>query len=381
MRSSRSSNSTKMKLFSNISRIITGLVFIFSGFVKGVDPLGTVFQMKDYFAAFGIPWAGTLALPLTLILVTLEFSIGVSLFFNLWIKGTAWALLPLMIYFTILTLFNYLYNLVPECGCFGDAVRMTNLETFLKNIVLMVLVIPIFLYRKKFRGLFHAKGNTLLLVIFAAGFAGMSVYAVRHLPLIDFMDWKVGNNVVKREPATPVKFYVTYKNKATGETKEFLTPNYPWNDSVWMSQWTFVSQRTDEPEKSHTLVLRIEDENGNDMTPVIIGNPDLQFILVAWDLDQVRRDNLTRILLLAKKAANDGFSFICVTNLYGTEVRSFKMSNGALFDFYTADDVVLKTMVRSNPGLILLRNGVVLKKWHYNDFPEYGEILREFGGK
>ena len=231
-----------MKAFKIFSRIFVGLVFIFSGIVKGVDPMGFVFQIQDYFIAFGTPWANQFALFFSISQCTLEFVIGISLVFNLWIKGTAWVLLPMMIFYTFLTFFNYVYNLVPECGCFGDAVKMTNFQTFMKNIILMVFVIPVFVNRNRYKGLFHINGNTLFLTLFAVAFTAMSIYSYRHLPLKDFMDWKVGNKVNQKTVAAPVKFYVTYKNKKTGEKKEFLTPNYPWNDSVWMSQWAFVGQ-------------------------------------------------------------------------------------------------------------------------------------------
>jgi hypothetical protein len=307
--------------------------------------------------------------------------IGISLVFNLWIKGTAWVLLPMMIFYTFLTFFNYNYNLVPECGCFGDAVRMTNFQTFMKNIILMVFVIPIFMNRNNYKGLFHVNGNTLFLTLFAIAFTAMSIYSYRHLPLKDFMGWKVGNRINVKAPSTPVKFYVTYKNKKTGEKKEFLTPNYPWNDSVWMSQWAFVGQRADDQNQGTAMNLRAEDRAGNDITPSIINNPDLQFILVSYDLSSACIDGFHKILPFAKKAANDNYSFVCITNAFGPDVKKFRMANGTLFDFYSADDVVLKTMVRSNPGLILIKNGVVLKKWHYNDFPDYDAVKKQFAGK
>ena len=370
-----------MKSFRTISRIIVGLVFIFSGFVKGVDPMGFVFQIQDYFVAFGTPWANNFALFLSISQSALEFVIGISLLFNLWIKGSAWVLLPMMIFYTFLTFFNYIYNLVPECGCFGDAVKMTNFQTFMKNIVLMVFVIPVFMNRKKYRGLFHMNGNTLILLAFTGAFTAMSLYSYRHLPIIDFMNWKVGNRINEKAPATAVKFYVTYKNKKTGEKKEFLTPNYPWNDSVWMSQWAFVGQRADDQNKGQALTLRVEDEGGNDMTRSILDNPDLQFILVAYNLSETNIDAFHRILPFAKKAANEGYSFICITNSFGAEMKKFRMDNGTMFDYYSADDVVLKTMVRSNPGLVLIKNGIVLKKWSYFDFPDYESVKKEFAGK
>jgi len=369
-----------MKILRNSFRILVGMVFIFSGFVKGVDPLGLAFRIEDYFVAFGIPWASRFSLELSIIFIMLEFTLGISLLLNLWIRKTAWLLLLIMTYFTVLTFLDAIWNLVPDCGCFGEAIKLTNMQTFIKNIILMGFVVPIFIWRKKYRSALPVTMDILIVCLTAILFSWMSLHAARHLPLIDFMAWKKGNKV-NRTSALPVKFYVTYKNKKTGEKKEFLTPNYPWNDSVWMSQWTFLGQRADDLNQGTALNLRAEDEAGNDVTPSVINNPDLQFILVSYDLSSANKDAFRKILLFAKKALNDNYSFVCITNAFGPDVKKFRMANGTLFDFYSADDVVLKTMIRSNPGLILIKNGVVLKKWHYNDFPDYEAVKKQFAGK
>jgi uncharacterized membrane protein YphA (DoxX/SURF4 family) len=341
-----------------------------------MDPLGFVYRMDDYFLVFGMGWAIPFALYLTIFLCTLEFILGISLLFNLWIRVSAWPLLLLMIYFTILTFFDAVLNLVPDCGCFGDAIKLTNVQTFLKNIVLMAMIIPIFITRKKFRGLFHAKVELLVLFIFAFVFAGMSVFSYRHLPLIDFMAWKVGNKVNKKS-TDPVKFFLTFKNVKSGEVKEYISTNYPWNDSIWNSEWEFVSQRVIDQDANQAMVLLIEDEEGNDITGNIIDNPDFQFILVAYDLTATNRKAFSEILPFYKKAETDRLSFICLTSTNFSEIRKFRIANGIPFSFYTADDVVLRTMIRSNPGLILLRGGKVLGKWHYNDFPSYTEVMQK----
>jgi uncharacterized membrane protein YphA (DoxX/SURF4 family) len=366
----------KMKVFRNVSRILIGLVFIFSGFVKGVDPLGTVYRMDDYFLAFGMPWAVPFSLYLSIFLCALEFIVGISMLFNLWIKVTAWFLLGMMLYFTCLTFFDAFYNLVPDCGCFGDAVKLTNMQTFLKNIVLMIFVIPVFAGRKKFSNWAPVWAQKVFLLFFMFSFTGLSVYSYRHLPLIDFMGWKVGNRI--NVPSVPLKFYVTYTNKTTGEEKEYLSPDYPWNDSVWMSQWVFKSQRAVDPAKGLELSLRVEDEKGNDVSASIVDNPDLQFILVAWDLEKTDTAAFHRILPFYKKATFDGYSFVCLTSTLQGDIKKFRMANGTAFSFYNADDVALKTMVRSNPGLILIRNGMVLAKWPFRNFPSYESVMVKF---
>ncbi len=365
-----------MKILRTIFRILVGLVFIFSGFVKGIDPLGTVYKMDDYFIAFNLPWFMSFSLVLTIFLCTLEFLLGISLLFNLWIRKTVWLLLPMMMFFTILTFFDAVYNIVPDCGCFGDALKITNVQTFIKNLVLMALILPIFAWRKKFRSLLPQWGDVVLLLITLVGFASMSVGCYRHLPLIDFMGWKVGNKVSKTEPL-PVTFYVTYKNKHTGAEKEYVSPNYPWNDSTWLSEWIFKSQRVVDP-NSQGLILRIEDQYGGDFTANVLNNPDYQFILVAYDLTKTNVEGFHKILPLFKKAYADGYSFVCLTNSLPAVIKKFRMANGASFDFYNSDDVVLKTMVRSSPGLILIKNGIVIAKWGFRDFPYYDEVKKKY---
>ena len=216
----------------------------------------------------------------------------------------------------------------------------------------------------------------MVLLFFIFAFTGMSVYSYRHLPPVDFLAWKVGNQVNKKS-TEPVKFYLTFKNNKTGETKEYLSPNYPWNDSVWMAEWKFIGQRVNDPDADDAMVLRVEDENGIDVTENIIDNPDFQFILVAYDLNETNKEAFLTILPFYKKAEADGYSFVCLTSATLPEIRKFRVENGTAFSFYTADDVVLKTMIRSNPGLILLKNGKVIGKWHYHDFPDYEEFKKE----
>ncbi|MDP1622773.1 MAG: DoxX family protein [Bacteroidales bacterium] len=366
-----------MKILRNIFRILVGLVFVYSGFVKGIDPLGTVYRMDDYFVAFNIPFFIPFSLYLTIFLCTLEFLLGISLVFNLWIRKTVWVILPLMIFFTILTFFDAFFNLVPDCGCFGDALKITNMQTFIKNIVLIALILPIFAWRMKFRSLLSSRSDLVVLLITAIVFSTLSIHCYRHLPLIDFMSWKVGKKVNETE-SLPVTFYVTYKNRLTGEKKEYVSPNYPWNDSVWLSNWIFTSQRVVDPNLSQGTVLRIEDQHGADYTSGVLDNPDYHFIFVAYDLEKTNLEGFHKILPLYKKAMFDGYSFICLTNSLPDVIKKFRMDNGTAFDYYNSDDVALKTMVRSSPGLILMKDGVVLAKWGFRDFPTYDQVSEEY---
>jgi len=365
-----------MKRVRTLFRILVGIVFIFSGFVKGIDPLGTVYRMQDYFLAFGTTWANDFALPLTIFLCILEFILGISLLFNLWIRMSAWVLLPMMTSFTILTFFDAFYNLVPDCGCFGDAIKMNNTETFIKNVVLMALVIPIFIWRKRYKSLLNPTGDLLVLGMATILFTGLSFYCLWHLPVIDFREWRKGAQV-NQASELPIRFFVTYKNRHTGETGEFLAPDYPWNDSTWLSDWIFVSQRVEDPNQDN-LALMIEDSLENDLARTFLDIPDYHFFVVVYNLDAADREALVRLQPLYQAVSEAGYSFIGLTGTLPEKVAAFQGETGVSIPFYSSDDVVLKSMIRSNPGLILLKDGVVIEKWHYHDFPDWQEVKKKY---
>lgn len=364
-----------MKYIRNFSRLLVGLVFIFSGFVKGVDPLGTAYRLEDYFIAYGAEWAIPYALFLSISLCSLEFVLGISLIFNAWIKHTAWLLFPLMIFFTLLTLVDALWEPVPDCGCFGDAIKLTNWETFYKNLVLIFFTAIIFFGRRKFRPP-QARGyGFLVILLFTLAFVWFSKYNYNHLPMLDFREWKVGNDM-DPEGGGEAKVYLLFRNTTTGEEAEYLSPDYPWQDSVWMAEWEFVDQRVDDSEVIRTHELIIEDTLGDDYTDAFINNPDYQLIVVAENLHKADRESFAAINALHREASRDGVSMIVITSSLPEVVKAFRAEAGVdgQLDFFFGDDTVLKSMVRANPGLILMKDGVVLGKWHYNDFPAYDEL-------
>ncbi len=359
----------------NFSRLLVGLVFIFSGLVKGVDPLGTAYRIEDYFIAYGIPWAIPFTLFLSIFLCTLEFTIGVSMLFNAWVKRISWLLFPLMIFFTLLTLVDAIWEPVPDCGCFGDAIKLSNWETFYKNIVLILLAAIVFFQRNKFKPPKAMAYGFSVLAIAVIGFIWFSVYNLNHLPMKDFREWKVGNDMDPEGLGEP-DVYLLYRNIESGEEKEYLSPDYPWNDSVWMAEWEFVDQRIDDSGvlRAHNLV--IEDSLGNVYTDDFIANPDYQFLVIAYDLLNTDKDAFEMINAFYREVDHAGFSMIVITSSLPGDVREFvqKEKLDQHLEFYFADDIVLKTMVRANPGIMLMKDGVVVAKWHHNDLPAFDEI-------
>lgn len=361
-----------------VSRILLGLLFIYSGFVKAVDPIGTNYKIIDYFIAYGTEWASPIALYLSIFLNAFEFVVGgFLLLLSVKIRTVSWLVLLMMIFFTLTTVFDAVYNPVPDCGCFGEALILTNWQTFYKNLVINVLVVIVFFNRHSFKKAFTSKGEWAIIGVAVVLVVYFQVYNYNHLPMVDFRAWKVGNKMINENPE-PMKYYLTYQNKETGERKEFLSPNYPYDDSVWMSKWEFVSQRIEDPNpKLHNLAIL--DDYGADVTSQFIENPDFQFLLIAYDLSKVKSKNFDKINEFYNKCDDLGISFIVLTSSTPEEVQQFKKRvNAADFEFYFSDDTELESIVRANPGLVLLKDAVVLGKWHHNDFPDFQEFLDRY---
>ncbi|MCD4664201.1 MAG: hypothetical protein K8R68_02950, partial [Bacteroidales bacterium] len=201
---------------------------------------------------------------------------------------------------------------------------------------------------------------------------GFEIYNIRHLPVMDFREWKEGNKMVNANPL-PLEYYLTYRNIETGKEKEYLSPDYPYNDSVWMSKREFIRQRiVDSNPQIHDL--KIDNEIGDDITPLIIENPDYQFILVSYDLSKADLKRINEIRGFINICNDKGIFFVVLTSSVPDEAEMFIKDFKLDADIYFADDIVLMAMIRSNPGLILLKDAVVLKKWHYNDFPAFEEL-------
>ncbi len=362
-----------MKKLAIFSRIFVGLVFIFSGFVKGIDPMGTAYKLEDYFVAYQMTWLMDAALILSILLCVFEFALGVLLVLNVKIKLTSWLVFITMIFFTILTFYDALENPVPDCGCFGEAIILTNWETFYKNLVLMFFTIVLFMYRKSFVNIYTLAGEWIIIVFVSGLFAGFSYYNYSHLPLIDFRSWKVGNRLVPENPK-PLEFYITYRNKETGEKKEYLSQNIPWKDSLWVAKWEYVSTREHDPNEIKATAVAFTDLNGNNVTDVFIRNPEYQFLLMAYDLEKAGDKKMQEILELYNKAEDASISFACITSSSQELIRDYLEKYELPYEFYFADDTSLEMIIRSNPGLVLLKNSVIIGKWHYNDFPAYDDI-------
>lgn len=369
-----------MRLVKNLCRIIVGIVFIYSGFVKGIDPLGSDYKFTDYFNAFGMGWMNATTLFFSFALSLTEFLIGIALLFNLWVSRMAWGSLLFMAFFTPLTLVLALTNPVSDCGCFGDAMILTNWQTFWKNIILLLLAIMIFMYRKEYKSSLPLVGQFSFLALAGAGMLCLSVYCYRHLPVLDFRPYAVGKNITEGmrlpEGAEPDQYEVTlkYKNKQTGEVQSFTEENYPWQDTL---NWEYESSSERLVKKGYITPIHdlvIEHPTLGNITEEILEDDNHTILAVAYNLTQSDVQYQPAINRLAEYAQEKGIRFYGLTSSSERDIETYKKRYHVPYEFCTADEIQLKTMIRSNPGVIILREGTILDKWAGKDVPDVKEL-------
>jgi len=362
-----------MKHIVTISRYLLATVFIFSGFVKGIDPLGSAYKFHDYFVAFHLNFLEPLSLAFSFILCAAEFLIGLTLLFGVKLRLAAWGAFLFMLLFTPLTLILAIFNPVSDCGCFGDAVHLSNWQTFYKNIVFFAAAVVLLVYRKTLPLTFAKwKELALLAVLIIMSFMP-SIYGYRHLPAYDFRPYHVGvnihNDMIVPDGAPSDEYKTKLYYQKNGEVKEFDESDYPWNDSTW----TFVDSKSTLVKKGYTppitnFSLRtLEDE---DVTEKFVNSSGYSFLVVSSRLDRTEVDAFKKLSELYYKANEKGYVFICATSTSREQIQDFVGKNSIPFPFVIADEVTLKTIVRANPGLLLLYNGTIIGKWHWRDLPD-----------
>jgi len=301
-----------LKLVIVFFRIVIGAVFIFSGFVKGIDLQGSAIKFDDYFVAFGIDFLIPVSLPLAIFLVSTEFIIGISLLFGYRTYWGTWGVLIFMSAFTPLTLILALFNPVSDCGCFGDAIVLTNWQTFWKNVVLMIMVLVIFYHKKKFKPAYPAITDWSILIVIFFLFIGFSLYNYRHLPMIDFRPYNTGTNIPEKmyiPEDAPVDEYETILiYEKDGIKKEFDLENYPWQDSTW----SFVEQKS--------ILIK-----------------EYSFILVSADLAKADKEALQKLDTLSLYCNQTGIKFYSLSSSIYSEIEQIKTSQQLSLDFQTRD--------------------------------------------
>lgn len=362
-----------MKTIAIIARVLLGATFIYSGFVKGIDPWGSTYKFVDYLSAFKMSWMESAAFALAMLQNVVELVIGVALVLGLRMKETGWGVLLFMGFYTPLTFILALTNPVSDCGCFGDALILTNWETFYKNLVLMALAVVVFVYRKKYTPAYSPVNEWLWVTLIVILAAGISVLCYRHLPWIDFRPYHIGADIPQGmtipEGMPADEYHSTVFMEKNGVIKEFSVNESPWDDSTWVYRDT----KTVLVKKGYTPPIHdfsIVDADRSDITSDVLTDEGYTFLLVAHRLSKSSWHGLDQASEIADFCHKHGYRFYCLTASPQSEIESLKTQLGLKYEFCFTDEITLKTIIRANPGLVLLQKGVVIGKWHYNDMPD-----------
>lgn len=356
-----------------IGRIVFGAVFIFSGFVKAIDPLGFTYKIEDYLRTFGgfFESLAEYAFPLAIALSTLELLIGLNMIFKIHLSLTRILALVFMLVMTPLTLYIAIKNPVTDCGCFGDALIISNWATFFKNLVLISFVILMLVYHTKFHAFLAPKIQHIAVLIFIIIGISLSVYSYRHLPMIDFLPYKTGVNIPKAmeipDNAAKDEYTTTFIYEKDGEQKEFTLENYPKNDSSWV----FVDQKSVLISKGFKAPIHdfsIVNDQFDDITEQVLSFPGKTYLLILYDVDDASVEGAKKAEKVYQKALKDGEKFYALTASSNEDVKKFVQKTGVTYPFWKTDPTALKSIVRANPGLVLIQKGTVLGKWNWRDF-------------
>jgi uncharacterized membrane protein YphA (DoxX/SURF4 family) len=375
-----------MKTTVQISRFFVSFLFIISGIIKANDPLGFSYKLKEYFEVFEMPFFVGIALPLAMVVCIFEIIVGVLLLIGSYVKLNTWLLLFMIMFFTWLTGYSALYNKVTDCGCFGDAIKLTPWQSFTKDLILLAFILVVFIGQKNIKPVFKSKAISSLF-IFTSLFAStaFAVLAYMLLPFKDFLPYKVGNDIEKimAVPKGQLKddVYETrlrYRNLKTNEVKDFTMSNYPWQDTLNWKWDTTISVLVKPGYKSPIHGFKIYDSQKAELTDLFFMKDDYQLVIV--------QNELTKTLRFAQPALNKlaedwmtkaGKRIWAFTSTPPEEAEAYRHEVAAPYEYFNMDGIELKTMIRSNPGVILFKKGVVIKKWSGFQVPTFETVKKQ----
>lgn len=363
----------------NIARFILGACFVFSGFVKAVDPLGSAYKFADYFEAFNWSFLSELTLLLAVCLAAAEFFLGTALLLGIWKKSISLLSLFLMLFMTPFTLYLAIKNPVSDCGCFGDALILSNWVTFYKNIILLSLAVPVYLWHDWFYTFFGQRTSRfsaywcLLFPLLLSG------YSYRHLPILDFRPYKIGNKLADLmtvpEGAARDSFDTRFIYEKNGVKREFTVDEAPLDKP----EWKYVDRVDKQIKKGYTPPIHdfvIEHPTRGTITDEVLNDTSYTFLLVSPKLENANRDNIYLIQNANAYAKAYNYAIYGLTNSDNAAIDEWNYEYDSNIDFCTVDDRTLKTIIRSNPGILLLKNGVVLQKFGFRDIPDFSTVKK-----
>ncbi len=362
-------------IIDQVCRIVVGGLFIFSGLIKINDPVGTEIKLEEYFEVFGQDFGSffllfkPIALELGMVLIVLEVVLGVAVLINYKMEITTVVLLALIVFFTFLTFYSAYFNKVTDCGCFGDAIKLTPWESFIKDVILLILILHLFWYRKRLQPMLPSNvGHSIVAATTVISFI-LGIYAELHLPFIDFRAYRIGNNIPEQmRPAEQPIFQYTFFNKSEG--KNIQSDTY-LTDTVHY-KYVGVKQTNEDKTKANITDYAVSTVEGEDVTQNTFEGTKLLFII--YDVDKASTKNMDDIRALIKSL--DGkVDMMAFTSSTADQFESFRHENQMAVPYYFVDATVLKTIIRSNPGITLWVNGTVKGMWHHNDTPDAEDVL------
>ncbi|RIJ37424.1 BT_3928 family protein [Pontibacter oryzae] len=359
-----------MKFITKFFWLFVGVLFIFSGLIKINDPVGTAIKLEEYFEVFSTDIAPFFksfepySLFLSIFLSAAEIVLGVALLVRFRLKLILWLLLLIIVFFTFLTFYSAYFNKVTDCGCFGDAIVLTPWQSFTKDIVLLLMILVLLFTQRYLPPFVRASSGTIITIITAALSVVIGWYAYEHLPYIDFRSYKVGNNIPElMKPSAPLRYkYVMTKD---GQEEEF--EEYPTDTT-----YTFKEMLAVNPEDGPKITdFNVWNDEADFTQEVLSGN---KLLILVQSVAKAEQKNFESINALVKAAEKAGITPMVITSSSAQDFEVFRHEVNLAVPFYFGDGTVLKTIIRSNPGLVLLQNGTVKGKWHHNDTPDIEEV-------
>lgn len=358
-----------MKVLVQLSRIFVGVLFIISGFIKLNDPLGFSYKLQEYFGAdvlnmeFLIPYA----LGLSVFVVVFEVILGVFLLIGYQVKFTVYSLLAMIVFFTFLTFYSAYFDKVKDCGCFGDAIKLTPWESFTKDVILLVLILVLVIGIKYIKPLFGKLANSVIALLSFILSLWFAYHVLMHLPLIDFRAYAIGKNIpeqmiIPEDAPKPVTEY-TWTFNVNGEEQTFVTNgSYPSVDGDYVGVETrLIDEGYIPPIQDFSIESDEEDLTSDFM------NEENLIIVAMYSITSAEEDGVVKLKSFTEKAMKNGYKVIGLTSSGTVEKQNLKSNYKLNFDFYLCDEKVIKTMVRANPGIVVLSRGTVIDKAHWND--------------
>ena len=359
-----------MKYLVGFCRVFVGILFIISGLIKLNDPLGFSFKLEEYFSqgVLNLPWLMPYALTIAIVVVIIEVVLGVMLLLGYWHRVTVYSLLGMIVFFTFLTWYSAYYNKVTDCGCFGDAVKLTPWESFTKDVILLVLILVLVFGLKYIKPLFTNSMNRALAAASLVGCAIFCYYVLNHLPAKDFRPYKIGANIqegMEIPPDAPQAIYdYAWRFDVNGEEKIVNTSGeYPTvlNGEFVDVETTLIQEGYEPPVHDFTI-----EKEGEDYTSFMLEESKL-IMVIAYDLAKSDLPAFHKVKKKTDEAMDKGYKVIGMSASGDERGNAVKEEYHLNFDFYFTDETTLKTIVRSNPGILILENGTIKQKVHYND--------------